>query len=203
MWQPSYVFLDGRIPDCYWILTKTNVFSITLQCNVIAYETEAVIRTLKSYRNRLMNTLVSPRHSNSGTNKPNKRKTTEEWLKGWLMKEVCFRYFITLSFNKQQTSSSINILRTATSRVILDFFYPNRNLKPHKTMVLCWTTSIRRIHLHILTEGMDGLTWFRTCNRKVTLGINVPQDDSRWHLIWWGYKWSTYKSSTSYVKDRK
>lgn len=119
-----------------------------------------------------MNTLVSPRHSKSGTTNPNKRKTTEEWLERLVdEKKYKFRYFITLSFNKQQTSFINQYLENRhIKRVILDFFYPNR--KPLNRIRLWFFVEPHLsggLHLHILTEGMDGLTWFRTCNRKVTL----------------------------------
>ena len=99
-----------------------------------------------------MDTLVSPRHSNNGTTKPDKRKTTEEWLERLVdEKKYKFRY-------------------RHIKRVILDFFYPNR--KPENRIRLWFFVEPHLsggLHLHILTEGMDGLTWFRTCNRKVTL----------------------------------
>lgn len=131
-----------------------------------------------------MNTLVSPRHSNKGTSSPNKRKTTEKWLEDLIdEKKYRFRYFITLSFNRQQTSFINQYLENRhIKRVILDFFYPNR--KPENRIRLWFFVEPHLsggLHLHILTEGMDGLTWFRTCNRKVTLKkstlFNLMADD--------------------------
>ena len=115
-------------------------------------------------------------------NKSRKRKTTEEWLERLVdEKEYKFRYFITLSFNKQQTSFINQYLENRhIKRVILDFFYPNR--KPENCIRLWFFVEP---HLsgdftsHILTEGMDGLTWFRTCNRKVTFKKSTLQSHSR------------------------
>ena len=101
-----------------------------------------------------------------------KRVITENWLQEIIKKEdIKFRYFLTLSFNKAQTSTISQYLDNKhIKRVILDFFYPNK--KP-KDRIRIWLFCERHIsgflHLHILMEGMDGLTWLMKNNRKITL----------------------------------
>jgi|TARA_R100000005_G_C4984653_1_gene193333 hypothetical protein len=101
-----------------------------------------------------------------------KRQTTEAWLQQKIDdRKIHFRYFITLSFTKQQTSIINQELDNRhIKRVILDFFYPNK--KP-KNRVRVWFFVERHLtgglHLHILLEGMDGLDWLGRNNRKITL----------------------------------
>ena len=103
---------------------------------------------------------------------PPKRIATEEWLQGIIDKEdLRFRYFLTLSFNRGQTSEINQYLDNKhIKKVILDFFYPNK--KPDKRIRI-WFFLERhlsgKLHLHILLESMDGLSWLLSNNRKVTL----------------------------------
>jgi len=131
-----------------------------------------------------MDTLVSPRHLYKRTTNPINRKTTEKWLLDLIdERKYQFRYFLTLSFNRQQTSFINQYLENRhIKRVILDFFYPNR--KPENRIRLWFFVEPHLsggLHLHILMEGVEGLTWFRTCNRKVTLKkstlFNLIADD--------------------------
>ena len=102
-----------------------------------------------------------------------KRKTTEEWLEDVIDREgIRFRYFITLSFNKAQTSIFNQYADNQhIKKVILDFFYPNGK-KPSNRIKL-WFFVERHLsgylHLHILMEGIDGLKWMTKNNRKITL----------------------------------
>ena len=103
---------------------------------------------------------------------PPKRIATEEWLQGIIDKEdLRFRYFLTLSINRGQTSEINQYLDNKhIKKVILDFFYPNK--KPDKR-IRTWFFLERhlsgKLHLHILLESMDGLSWLLSNNRKVTL----------------------------------
>ena len=102
-----------------------------------------------------------------------KRKATEEWLEDVIDREgIRFRYFITLSFNKAQTSIFNQYADNQhIKKVILDFFYPNGK-KPSNRIKL-WFFAERHLsgylHLHILMEGIDGLKWMTKNNRKITL----------------------------------
>ena len=101
-----------------------------------------------------------------------KRKTTEEWLQEIIDKErLRFRYFITLSFNKAQRNEIIQYLDNKhIKKVILDFFYPNK--KPNNRIRIWFFVEKHlsgNLHLHILMEGMDGLTWLRKNNRRISL----------------------------------
>lgn len=102
-----------------------------------------------------------------------KRKTTEEWLEDVIDKQrIRFRYFITLSFNKAQTSA-INqyVDNHHIKKVILDFFYPNGK-KPNDRIKLWFFVEKHQtgyLHLHILMEGIDALKWMSKNNRKITL----------------------------------
>ena len=119
-----------------------------------------------------MELLPSPRHSLEIKIICSKRKTTEEWLENVIEKKrMRFRYFITLSFNKAQTSEISQYLDNRhIKNVILSFFYPNR--KP-ENRIRMWFFVERHLsgylHLHILTEGIDALTWLRKNNRKITI----------------------------------
>jgi len=118
-----------------------------------------------------MNTAVSPCHL-LNPNSDTKRKVTEEWLEEVVRSQnLKFRYFITLSFSKGQTSSIIQYLDNKhIKKVILDFFYPNK--KPSNRIKI-WFFVERHLtgalHLHLLMEGIDGLSWMTENNRKVSL----------------------------------
>ena len=119
-----------------------------------------------------MELLPSPRHTLRNKIICSKRKTTEEWLENVIeRKRMRFRYFITLSFNKAQTSEISQYLDNRhIKNVILSFFYPNR--KP-ENRIRMWFFVEKHLsgylHLHILTEGIDALTWLRKNNRKITI----------------------------------
>lgn len=112
---------------------------------------------------------------------PTKRKnisvsrsqTTEEWLQDKIdTNDIRFRYFITLSFNKAQTQVINQYLDNRhIKRVILDFFYPNGKKPSNRVRV--WFFVERHItghlHLHLLLEGVDGLKWISSNNRKITI----------------------------------
>jgi len=106
------------------------------------------------------------------SNKNSKRVVTEEWLERKIENlNIKFKYFLTLSFTFQQRSTLNQYLDNQhIKKVILDFFYPNR--KPDNRMRLWFFTephSSGALHLHILMEGMDGLSWLRKNNRKITI----------------------------------
>jgi len=111
--------------------------------------------------------LIKPRHVASL-----RRETTEEWLQEIIDRtRLKFRYFITLSFNRAQTSEISQYLDNHhIKKVILDFFYPNR--KP-ENRIRMWFFVEKHLsgclHLHILMEGMDALTWLRKNNRRISL----------------------------------
>jgi len=112
--------------------------------------------------------LIKPRYVATA-----KRETTEEWLQEIIDKErLRFRYFITLSFNRAQTSEISQYLDNShIKKVILDFFYPNGK-KPENRIKIWFFVEKHlsgSLHLHILMEGMDGLTWLRKNNRKISL----------------------------------
>ena len=119
-----------------------------------------------------MNTSLSVRHTTISNTIASKRKATEQWLQDLIdERKIHFRYFLTLSFTKQQTCFINQYLENKhIKNVILDYFYPNR--KP-SNRIKVWFFVERHLqgglHLHILLEGMDGLTWMGTNNRKVTL----------------------------------
>ena len=100
------------------------------------------------------------------------RRKTEDWLRR-VMKEksINFRYFITLTFYKAQTNI-INqyVDNKHIKKVILDFFYPNK--KPHNRIRIWFFVERHQegtLHLHLLMEGIDGLTWLMKNNRKISL----------------------------------
>ena len=101
-----------------------------------------------------------------------KRETTIEWLEEVIEEQnIQFRYFLTLSFTKGQSSTLNQYLDNKhIKRVLLDFFYPNK--KP-KNRIRLWFFVERHLtgclHLHILMEGIDGITWLGEHNRKVTV----------------------------------
>ena len=119
-----------------------------------------------------MELFASPCHFNNQKPFSSKKKVTAEWLQGVIDKEdIRFRYFITLSFNKGQTSEINQYLDNKhIKKVILDFFYPNK--KP-QDRIRMWFFLERhlsgKLHLHLFLEGMDGLSWLLFNNRKVTL----------------------------------
>jgi len=100
------------------------------------------------------------------------RRKTEDWLRNVMEdKSINFRYFITLTFYKAQTNLINQYLDNKhIKKVILDFFYPNK--KPNNR-VRVWFFVERHqegtLHLHLLMEGLDGLTWLMTNNRKISL----------------------------------
>jgi len=100
------------------------------------------------------------------------RKTTEEWLEEVIRRQgIRFRYFLTLSFNKAQTSLINQYLENKhIKNVILDFFYPNK--KP-KDRIRLWFFVEKHatgcLHTHILMEGVSGLDWLQKNNRKITI----------------------------------
>ena len=101
-----------------------------------------------------------------------KRKVTEEWLEEVVRtKNLKFRYFITLSFSKAQVSSINQYLDNKhIKKVILDFFYPNK--KPNNRIRVWFFVEKHlsgALHLHLLMEGIDGLSWMTENNRKVSL----------------------------------
>ena len=101
-----------------------------------------------------------------------KRRSTECWLRGLVDdKQLNFRYFITLTFYKAQTNI-INqyVDNKHIKKVILDFFYPNK--KPHNRIRIWFFVERHQegtLHLHLLMEGIDGLTWLMKNNRKISL----------------------------------
>ena len=101
-----------------------------------------------------------------------KRQVTEEWLEEVVRtKNLKFRYFITLSFSKGQVSSINQYLDNKhIKKVILDFFYPNK--KPNNRIRVWFFVEKHlsgALHLHLLMEGIDGLSWMTENNRKVSL----------------------------------
>ena len=118
-----------------------------------------------------MEVVVSPCHLTKPKSQ-NKREVTEEWLEEVIRsKNIKFRYFITLSFSKGQTSAISQYLDNKhIKKVLLDFFYPNK--KP-KNRIKIWFFVERHLsgalHLHLLMEGIDGLNWMTENNRKVSL----------------------------------
>ena len=100
------------------------------------------------------------------------RRKTEDWLRR-VMKEksINFRYFITLTFYKAQTNLINQYLDNKhIKRVIIDFFYPNK--KPDNRIRVWFFVERHQegtLHLHLLMEGIDGLTWLMTNNRKISL----------------------------------
>tara|TARA_B100001113_G_scaffold274962_1_gene229547 strand:+ start:1503 stop:2108 length:606 start_codon:yes stop_codon:yes gene_type:complete len=107
------------------------------------------------------------------------RRKTEDWLRNVMEdKSINFRYFITLTFYKAQTNLINQYLDNKhIKKVILDFFYPNK--KPNNR-VRVWFFVERHqegtLHLHLLMEGLDGLTWLMTNNRKISLSKNTLFD---------------------------
>ena len=109
------------------------------------------------------------------------RDATEVWLNR-KMEDGCFnfQYFITLSFFKA-TKSPINqyLDNHHIKKVILDFFYPNG--KKSKDRIRLWFfverhKVSRKLHLHILSEGIDGLSWLCGQNRKIEISKDTLFD---------------------------
>jgi len=104
--------------------------------------------------------------------KENQRGTTENWLNGKIKElNLNFHYFITLSFYKGN-KSTLNQYKDNQhiKKVILDFFYPNK--KPNDKIRIWFFVEKHLsgyLHLHILMEGIDGLSWLIKNNRKITL----------------------------------
>ena len=105
------------------------------------------------------------------------RYATELWLHR-KSEELYFNpsYFLTLSFFKG-SKSTINqyIDNRHIKKVILDFFYPNG--KKPKDRIRLWffveRHLSRNLHLHILMERPDGISWLMGQNRKITLSKNT------------------------------
>ena len=116
-----------------------------------------------------------------------KRWSTERWLKSIVAdKDINFKYFITFSFRKAQAHIINQYLENAfVKKVILDFFYPNGR-KPEDRIKIWFFNEKEgmfnniddfqreklkdgKLHLHILMEGIDGLTWLMKNNRKITI----------------------------------
>lgn len=118
-------------------------------------------------------TLASPRHSLKRTYPAlSKRKTTEEWLEEVIKEQnIKFRYFVTLSFNKAQSSTLNQYLDNRhIKNVLLDFFYPNK--KPNNRIRFWFFVEKHisgQLHVHILMEGMDGITWLEKNNRRISI----------------------------------
>ena len=129
----------------------------------------------------LENNILSPCHLQEHNTSPliKNKEITQEWLEGKIDDlDLKFRYFITLSFWKGRKSTIKQYLDNHhIKNVILDFFYPHR--KPNNKIRL-WFFIEKHIsgflHLHILMEGMDGLTWMSNYNRKITLSKKTLYD---------------------------
>lgn len=108
-----------------------------------------------------------------------KRKTTVEWLEEVIEEQnLKFRYFLTLSFNKAQSSTINQYLDNRhIKKVLIDFFYPNK--KP-KNRIRFWFFVERHqsgyLHLHILMEGINGIAWLEKNNRKITIRKSTLMD---------------------------
>ena len=100
------------------------------------------------------------------------REVTEEWLNRKIEDmDLKFHYFITLSFYKGNKSAINQYLDNEhIKKVILDFFYPNN--KP-KNRIRLWffveQHKNKKLHIHFLMEGIDGITWMSKNNRKIIL----------------------------------
>ena len=105
------------------------------------------------------------------------RHATETWLHGKVeTMSLNFHYFLTLSFAFGSQSTIKQYLDNKhIKKVILDFFYPYG--KKPKNRIRLWFFVERHqsgnLHLHILMESMDGLSWLLGKNRKITLSKNT------------------------------
>ena len=124
---------------------------------------------------------LSPCHFQENDNSPQLRnkEITQDWLQRKIDDlDLEFRYFITLSFWKGRKSTIKQYLDNHhIKKVILDFFYPHR--KPSEEIRLWFFIEKHQsgfLHLHILMEGMDGLTWMSKFNRKITLSKKTLYD---------------------------
>tara|TARA_B100001250_G_C19775440_1_gene779302 strand:+ start:401 stop:1039 length:639 start_codon:yes stop_codon:yes gene_type:complete len=129
----------------------------------------------------LENNNLSPCHLQEYDKTPQlKNKViTEDWLQRKIDDlDLKFRYFITLSFWKANKSVINQYLDNHhIKKVILDFFYPHR--KPNDRIKLWFFVEKHKtgfLHLHILMEGMNGLTWMSKFNRKITLSKKTLYD---------------------------
>ncbi len=101
-----------------------------------------------------------------------RKQTTEEWLQEKIdEKNIRFRYFITLTFNKAQKEIIGQYLENQhIKRVILDFFYPNRKPKNRiRVWFFCEKHLSGELHLHLLLEGMNGIQFLSNNNRRVQI----------------------------------
>lgn len=132
---------------------------------------------MSSHKTNYKSTVLSPCHLYTRHNK--KRVVTEKWLERKIQElDLKFRYFLTLSFSHQQSCVISQYLDNKhIKKVILDFFYPNR--KP-KDRLRLWFFVERHLseglHLHILMEGMDGISWLSSRNRKIEISKNTILD---------------------------
>ena len=120
---------------------------------------------------------LSPCHydlDESNSAKISARCVTQKWLQR-KSESMYFNptYFLTLSFFKG-SKSPINQYgdNKHIKKVILDFFYPSGK-KPKDRLRLWFFVErhyeSRKLHLHILMERPDGISWLMSKNRKITL----------------------------------
>lgn len=132
---------------------------------------------MSSHKAKNKSSTLSPCHLYKRQNK--KRIVTEEWLERKIQElNLKFRYFLTLSFNHQQSCVISQYLDNRyIKKVILDFFYPNK--KPKNRLRLWFFVekhSSEGLHLHVLMEGMDGISWLNSRNRKIELNKSTIFD---------------------------
>ena len=132
----------------------------------------AVTNNSSVYRDNLLS-LCQDDLSDFNSNKERNRKVTEDWLiRKIKTNNLQFKFFLTLSFFKgNQSIITQNLDNKHIKKVILDFFYPHK--KPQDRIRL-WMFQERHkesqnLHLHILMESIDGLTWLMKNNRKIIL----------------------------------
>ena len=137
---------------------------------------DLVSLNIKNRNNNLSSCHYDLGESNSA--KLSARHATEMWLKRKVeTMGLNFHYFLTLSFFKgSQSTISQYLDNHHIKKVILDFFYPYGK-KPNDRLRLWFFVErhqeSRKLHLHILMEGMDGLSWLLSKNRKITLSKNT------------------------------
>ena len=123
---------------------------------------------------------LSPCHQDLGESNSARlsaRHATETWLHGKVeTMSLNFHYFLTLSFAFGSQSTIKQYLDNKhIKKVILDFFYPYG--KKPKDRIRLWffveRHLSRNLHLHILMERPDGISWLMGQNRKITLSKNT------------------------------
>jgi len=113
------------------------------------------------------------------------KETTLNWLNRKIeTMNLKFHYFLTLSFYRGTDNPIYQYLDNKhIKNVILDYFYPNN--KP-KDKIRLWFFIERhklskKLHVHILMEGVNGLNWLSKNNRKIILHkktlLNVIAND--------------------------